>query len=455
MAAIGLDLAAMAAEESGLVSAETIAGVTGPVLGVVGVVEGLNQAVDKGHHMVTRAKAAAAGVGDFITPNKGINNTLGSLTSKRDKIAASKQVSRTINFGTPTDSTGLHRSINVENTTFGHYGMRRDDQTTGLEQPLVNMPAAMQVGNDGEVPVAKVPRLIAKIHPDVFNIRLPYYVNFDILNGDVERTNSRPLCLLRLNSIYDVMKNTHTATDYYVNPYPELPTVVPTAAQTAANANNPVANATTQLNVPRFDVDGGPVGRNIWQGHFKYYRVLRSDVKLTFVNKNCEYGSNIELYPNVDNISAWQNFYAVGYELIDEDGLLCQQEDAFMTAKGVVRDIMMPAMGGERVQVTATPGFATCCAKPAVAVMNYTYHPEAWNMHVEQKGQETRWTAVGSNPALEHLMALRAFHLSDNTQARSSSKNIGVMVQIEFEVQFRECLDNFIKEGYQQPSADT
>jgi len=376
---------------------------------------------------------------NYVTPKRAKTDTIGDMTSKRQKIAQSKETIVAKNLFPKTPVSSSESRVGA-----GHAGFEAEEAARG--SAAATSLSNMSYGNDHEVPVAKVPRLISKIHPDVFNIRLPFYATCHPTNTSLEFENKIPIALIRLNSIYDVFKNSHTQKKYQVNPYPTLAS----AALTAANANDPVAAATTVAANPTLDADIGPVGRNLWQGHFKYYRVLRSDVKLTFINRNCDQDSNNSASnPSVDTVNSTHNMYAIGYELIDEDAMVCQNVNAFMTAKHVVRDIMAPAMG-QRISTGAY-----VASKPAIGVMQYTYHPENWTKHVEQLGTETRWTAVGSNPALDHLMALRAFHISSIAQARGGAPNLSIIVQVEFEVQFRECLDNFIKEGYLPPSNDT
>lgn len=374
----------------------------------------------------------------FQTPQTITHGVAGPSISPGNALSQSAGIRRSINFHSPNKETAVQEP--------------REVTPVANNQATAQSATAMATGNDHEVPIAKVPRLISKIHPDVFNIRLPFFTRCEIPNGSVEDGNPNPLCLIRLNSIYDVFKNTHTQEKFQVNPYPTLGTI----AATAANANDPIANAITATADPIINtINEGPVGRNLWQGHFKYYRVLRSDVKLTFINTNCERQNDGEkALPNYASINGFHNMYAIGYELIDEDSMLCQNLTAFMTAKGVVRDILMPATGGDISSVTTTDQFATC-AKPSVGVMQYTYHPANWNQHVEQQGVETRWTAIGSNPALDHLLAPRAIHMDSDDQYWTAFPGISLLVQIEYEVQFRECLDSFIKEGYQVPSSST
>jgi len=306
-------------------------------------------------------------------------------------------------------------------------------------------------GSDGEVPIAKVPRAISKIHPDHFNIRLPYVWRANVLNSSCTNAHDEPLVLIRLNSIYDVMKEKNSRIDYQVNPNTELAS----AALTAANANDPVAAAIARAVIDQTAAfnptttasgAGGPQGRNIWQAHFKYYRVLRTDVKITFFNKNCEMLTDTGSGPA--NVGPLRNHYIVGFELVDEDAQLSDTTEMFLMTKNAQRGILPPAHGIS-IPLNSAGQSYPICSKVSHAVMNYSYDPLNWNYHVEQtSGVETRWTAIGANPTLNHLLAVRMFHLDTAAQANAGWYNLGCMVQIEFEVQFMECLDSFYKTQY-------
>ena len=108
----------------------------------------------------------------------------------------------------------------------------------------------MGSGNDGdEVPVVPPPRKLAKIHPDYFTVTLPWVYKLQTsTEAQFAYSNSQPFVRIRLNSVYDPLK------------------------EISAIAN------------PLRDIDRQPQGLTIWESHFKYYRVLRCRVKLTFVN---------------------------------------------------------------------------------------------------------------------------------------------------------------------------
>jgi hypothetical protein len=316
-------------------------------------------------------------------------------------------------------------------------------------------------GADAEVPIAAVPRAISKIHPDHFNIRLPFVRAMTFANSSAVFTNITPVCYIRLNSIYDVLKNSVTGVTYPV--HYDGSTTTAGFADTVAELGLPIANQVTQAQTPAYDEDVGPQGRNIWQAHFKYYRVLQTHVKITFLNKNCdqvgqsytgtEALSTISCSPG--DVNVFRNSYACGFELIDEDGQVSNNCSMFLMTKNAERTILPSA---ELADISfSSSANAFCISKePSVTTMTYAYNPNNWNYHVEQQGSsETRWTAVGANPSLDHLMAIRMFHMDSSGQNYTGHQNLGILVQIEYEVQFMECLDSFYKTQYYQASSDS
>jgi len=330
-----------------------------------------------------------------------------------------------------------------------------DDET----EPAINLHYGAQsnMSGDGqghEVPIAPVPRAISKIHPDHFNIRLPYIRRLILTGEDVKYANELPVCLIRLNSIYDCLRNSRDVRTY-ANPHPIDSTInVPpaTANQTAYETGNT-----------------GPQGRNIWQAHFKYYRVLRADVKLTFLSKFCETGG---ISGTIYDGNAYRNCFAVGYELVDEDAQISNTTEMFLCTKNAQREILPPPADVSYVNYfleTAGVGppagqlerYFPFANQPSATVMTHTYNPDTWQYHVENQGTDTRWTPVGENPKLDHLMAVRMMHMDTDNFGPSfpfgqeDAKYGAVMVQIEYEVQFMECLDSFYKTQYFQAAIDT
>lgn len=323
-----------------------------------------------------------------------------------------------------TQSKKGQPSSSVAKELFPIIGENPDDPTPA--PTLAKKAAAAMMNTGDEVPVARVPRNISKIHPNHYTIRLPYIAKLEVQGTSIGYTNSRPIALIRLNSIYDPIMEHHGGITYSTT------TGVP---------------STSEVNQAGFhDIDKAPQGRDIWAAHFKYYRVLRSDVKLTFLNKFCsQVGTAVPIKPLSDT-AVYTNAFAVGYELIDEDSLTCNNGNMFMMTRNAVRDILGPA---EVAHVFGTGTLETdyIPRRPNVHVMTKTYIPEEWQWHVEQHTQDQRWTAVGANPAVDHLLAVRAFHMSETLPLPRPSANywFGVMIQIEYEVQFMECLDNFLK----------
>ena len=298
-----------------------------------------------------------------------------------------------------TNSGPLKRNINHSD-----HGKRLRTVTQGssegfddIEASVENLPqhpqakmSGKRAGTDGdEVSVIPPPRKISKIHPDYFTITLPHIDKFtSVANTDVEYNVARPFIKIRLNSIYDPIKEVNS-----------------TAAGTADD--------------PLKDSDKQPQGRDIWQSHFKYYRVLEARVKLTFLNSSV----------NGTNDPFWNSF-AIGYELTDEDAALCSRREMFLMTKHAKRAILPATVehtGNTRV--------------PSTHVMTYTYRPETWDMHVEEMGSEERWTPIKQNAAIDHDLNVRFFHMS----TACSNIRVGLLVQIEYDVQFREGTDAFIK----------
>ena len=248
----------------------------------------------------------------------------------------------------------------------------------------------------GEVPVIPPPRKIAKIHPDYFTIRLPYVKRFasNVTLSDFDFESGSSLFTIRLNSIYDPLKQT-----------------------------NSVAG-------PQNDSDAQPQGRDIWAANFKFYRVLSADVTVRIVST----------LPELSTDPPLQNHLAYGYELVDEDHTLSATADMFMMTKRASHKLLPPAMATVAGNGTST---VTRCAKSSIGSINYHYDPNSWTYHVEEQGSEERWTPILQNPAIDHDMAVRAMHLNNN--ASVSGGFVSVIVFIEYTVQFREAIDAHFK----------
>lgn len=254
-----------------------------------------------------------------------------------------------------------------------------------------------------EVPIVPPPRKMAKIHPDYFSINLPYCFREDSFNLNTFVYNNRtPLMTIRLNSIYDPLKAIRTGND---------------------TEGNPLTNPNQQSNRQ-------PAGRDIWAAHFKYYRVLGASVKVTLV-QNGRAPTQTE--------SPFQNSFMFGYELTDEDGQISDRVETFCTTKNAERMML-----GSATNVTYHNGVAAVVDSTNVraAQFVYKYNPAEWNYHVEEKSGEERWTPISQNPGIDHELQVRLFHLND----LFGPSGLGaVLVQINYQVQFREALDSFYK----------
>lgn len=252
-------------------------------------------------------------------------------------------------------------------------------------------------GADGdEVAVVPPPRKISKIHPDYFTITLPYIRRFQsLLASGFVYTSSQPLATIRLNSIYDPFKAVR------------------------ATLGNPISNADTQ-----------PQGRDIWAAHFKYYRVLQARVKVSYFS---------ESLANTTQNDPMYNTFAVGYELTDEDGPISNNAEMFMTTKRAKRDLLLPALTNHVWNGTSV---LNQVSRPSTMTHVYHYNPGDWQYHVEEKGSEERWTPIGANPSIDHEFHIRCMHMDSGN---APDGRITVMVQIEYDVQFREATDSFFK----------
>lgn len=261
----------------------------------------------------------------------------------------------------------------------------------------------MSKHNQGEeVPVVPPPKKVAKIHPDYFTVELPFVERLFTSNESLfAYANDEPFAIIRLNSIYD-----------------------PLQRRFGGKTGNP--DAATESNRQ-------PQGRNIWHSHFKYYRVLKTMVKLTFVNKRHQ------LSPDLP----FAEHYVVGYELVDEDHAISNNTDMFLMTKRAKRDILRPAHKGSTFDSSGTVVNEFNIDSPHV-IQTYTYNPTEWVHHVEELGEEERWTPIGENPAIDHNMCIRFMHLNASAPL-SQTEAVGVLVQLTYQVQFREQTDSFIK----------
>jgi hypothetical protein len=255
------------------------------------------------------------------------------------------------------------------------------------------------------------PRKIAKTHPDYFTINLPVCIRIDNLGvALLTYNNTQPVFTIRLNSIYDSLKQTRTGNDF----------------------------EGTDLGDPMQDRDIQPKGRDIWAAHFKYYRVLKSEFDIS-IDSTVLAASQT----SSDQESPWAGKFCWGYELTDEDGQISNNVDAFLTTKMAKRKMLQPA---KAYKMSYWNGTAATTVDRNMGVshdaVSYTYHPATWRHHVEEAGVEERWTPINQNPGIDHELHMRMFHMNQGTP----NGRISILITGYYTVQFRETLDSFFKD---------
>jgi hypothetical protein len=314
-----------------------------------------------------------------------------------------KEISNAIGGRKRTKSGTLRPTRNINHSDHGKAAIVTPPTSSQSNPPAsTEMHRRISTGNQAvnngdEVPVVPPPKKVSKIHPDYFTVNLPYIAQIvDLTAVQIPFVNATQIARIRLNSIYD-----------------------------------PIVGAL---------LNNQPVGRDTWASHFKYYRVLRANVKLTWVSN----------YPTRDKVTIAahpiSHSFAVGFEVADQDASISNNCHMFLTTKHAKRDIMPPAKTIHNTYWNGTVAVKDSnVSENRVLHQYYTYNPTSWDHHVSQVGAEERWTPIGANPAVDHDLVLRCFHM-DATQNPLQDDLMNVMIQINYEVQFREVMDSIIKE---------
>lgn len=276
--------------------------------------------------------------------------------------------------------------------------------------PVTGQAMGGRQATDGdEVAVVPPPRKIAKIHPDYFTLNLPYNIVEDVFAASsFTFTNSTPLFTIRLNSLYD-----------------------PLAQSRAGTLTNPHKQSDVQ-----------PQGRDIWAAHFKYYRVLEADIKVTIVNAAIRGSGSFPFF----------NSFMTGFELTDEDGAIANNLYAFMGTKHAKRKFLKACDRNTYWDETPTASAQNIGTNLVSDTFTFKYIPEAWDYHIEEKGSEERWTPIAQNPAIDHQLNVRLFHI-DPTNPPSG--NLAAMVSVMYKVQFREPIDSILKNANTETATDS
>lgn len=218
----------------------------------------------------------------------------------------------------------------------------------------------------GEVPVIPPPKRVSKIVPDYFTIVLPYAETFRDGSNPVTTNLER---YFRLNSIFD-------------------PDLTGTGHQ--------------------------PKGRDTWANVYQYYRVLSTEVTIT--------------WQNLQDAPFTGETQIVGFELTDKD------EDAISTGQ-------LAFIEGKQTAPLLLPGINVAGAN--MQTQTYTYSPDTWHYHVQETGVEERWTPMGQNPTNTHLICLRAFR--HNFGHTVTARKLQYLITLNYKVQFRETTNNILR----------
>jgi len=345
----------------------------------------------------TAAAVAAIAHGATYGMGEGIDATpkTGDKRSRAGERLSSSKTRAGTRYGARDPRNVPLPDLNEDLPALPQPNLRRRINTGRTNLNFNTMGSSKRAGTDGdEVSVVPPPKKLSKIHPDYFTINVPQVYRLTAAAANILYASTTPLATIRLNSIYDPLKATR------------------------ATLNNPAVQSDVQ-----------PQGRDIWAAHFKYYRVLKTYVKITFVNN----------YPTLDTGSFLHDF-VVGFELTDEDGPISDNAEMFLMTKHAKREILPSAQ-----TTTAYNGTSTIAsvAKSSTKTVTFTYDPNAWDYHVEEKGSEERWTPIGANPSIDHELHVRVMHLINGTTP--SAGNMYFMIQLAYDVQFREATDSFFK----------
>ena len=182
-----------------------------------------------------------------------------------------------------------------------------------------------------------------------------------------------------------------------------------------------------------------PQGRDQWAANFEFYRVLGANVKLTVLTNQ---PGDITAPPSTDT-------WVFAYELDEQLGRVSDSVEALMVTKHAKREFISTA---PQTMTHTGSGFAFSAQHPNSRVLTYSYNPNNWDYHVQEQGEEERWTPIGQNPSFIHNMAIRLIGLDGQAIADNQWE---LLLQIEYTVQFREAKHTLLKtrEGIVAPDS--
>lgn len=235
-------------------------------------------------------------------------------------------------------------------------------------QATAAMPQISQpVQNGDDVPLQPFGRL-AKTAPDYFTIKLPYATvrNFSASGGVTKFVHQ-----FRLNSIFDV-------------------------------------DVTSPGNQQ-------PQGRDLWTQIYQYYRVIRSDWKITYFNNNTQLDRDSRLL--------------VGFQWAEEEAASSQFADDKIAKLCSKRSRQIPLLG------------KNCDQGGNVATLQYSYDEASFDHHINENQKNTIWTAIGQSPDLKRTLQVDLHNMQDAADKLDAT----ILVEVQYTVQFREAANSLIK----------
>lgn len=255
------------------------------------------------------------------------------------------------------------------------------------------------VPNSGDdIKVMPPPLKIAKAIPDYTTLKFTYmdYVDLAVTTSN-DDTMKR--VFLRLNSLFD-----------------------PVHTDTATATTRDVATANEHK----------PYGREIWENIYKYYRVLESDVNLTFISGRIH---NTDFSP--------LNAILVGYSPTDDTADAKNYNDWRTMVEGKHTKNTLLSNGHFN---GTNYGFVNPTGLPTATTMSFHYSPETWDYHVEPNAEDERWTAMGANPAISHeLMVYAGATVPKSVGDFSTLYQVRCYFFISYTAQLREAKHEVIK----------
>lgn len=252
-----------------------------------------------------------------------------------------------------------------------------------FEQSFSGPNRAGDASHGEEVPVMPIDNTFNKIIPNHYTVQLPHELLIPTLNPALYTyTNSVEMIRLRLNSIYD-----------------------------------PIVGATSNTQ---------PQGRDLWAAYFKYYRVLACDVTVTLTSR----------LPHIDDQRNTKHRFIWGYEVCDQDQSICGNMPGFLVSKHAKRDMLETAPSTYIYDATGSAA-SVHTTGTSKQTLSFHYEPNKWQYHVREQGSEERWTPIKQNPAVDHDLVFRAFHM-DESSTPTSGNAFSLMLSVNYVVQFME-----------------